>query len=739
MRRLLVVALSLTLLASAAEAQLRRLSLDELYDPHDKIDLVGNAQRHFVWLDDQQFLWTRTDPSGRALEEIAVDARTGQRHQVLARAAMETALRSLDGITAETAHDIAGKAGLVISPAHDAFLFEAGGRLGLFRFKEAKARFLTSEPIDGVTSFSPDGTKVAFVRDHDLYTLDLARGTEHRLTSDGIPTRLNGKLDWVYQEEIYGRGDFQGYWWSPDSSSIAYLQLDETPVVEFTIVDHIPYLLDVEEQHYPKAGTDNPAVRLLVVGAEGGESRPVDLGAWKGDEILAVNVSWTPDSRKVAFQIQDRIQTWLDLAVADAGTGETRKLLRETTPAWVDVQGSPEWLHDGTFLWFSERDGYKHLYHYRADGTLLGQITRGPWEARSFHGVDETSGWIYFSGTERSVTGVDVYRIRMDGTRLTRLSNRLGTHGAVFSPDMSWYLDRWSDINTPQKVILHRADGTTVRTVDENQVPRLQSIAVSKPELMQVKTRDGFVMEAMMIRPPDFDPAKKYPVYQYIYGGPHTQTVINAWPTGGGADRYWFHQLLAQQGVIVWIVDNRTASGKGAVSTWPVYRNFGELELRDQTDALTWLKSQPWVDGHRVMISGWSYGGFMTSYALTHSTGWMAGIAGGPVTDWRDYDTIYTERYMQTPQQNEEGYRKSSPRWAAAELSGSLLLIHGSIDDNVHMQNTMQFAFELEKSGKLFQMMLYPKSRHHVGIPALNAHLYQTMFSFVVQQLAPGH
>ena len=357
-------------------------------------------------------------------------------------------------------------------------------------------------------------------------------------------------------------------------------------------------------------------------------------------------------------------------------------------------------------------------------------MTSGKWELRTLHGVDESGGWIYFSGTERSPIGGDVYRIKLDGTGLQRLSTADGTHSAEFSPSFGFYVDTWSDVTTPPQSApaqerRHARSGSSTRT----RSPALGEYRLSTPEFLQVKTRDGFVMEAMMIKPPDFDPSRRYPVYQFTYGGPHAQQVKNAW----GGSQYMYHQLLAQKGIIVWICDNRTASGKGSESAWPLYRNFGESELRDIEDGVSWLKQQPYVDGSRIGIHGWSYGGFMTSYALTHSKSFVMGIAGGTVADWRDYDTVYTERYMGTPQDNPDGYRKSSPRFAAGDLHGSLLLIHGAIDDNVHMANTMQFVYELQKAQKPFQLMLYPKSRHGVTDPSLVKHLRSTMLDFVLE------
>ena len=375
--------------------------------------------------------------------------------------------------------------------------------------------------------------------------------------------------------------------------------------------------------------------------------------------------------------------------------------------------------------------GWKHLYHYSTDCKLIRPITSGKWEVRSLHGIDEAGSWAYFSGTQRSPIGVDAYRVKLDGTGLERLTEAPGTHQVSFDPAFRYFTDVWSDINTPSQMRLYTTDGKLVRVIEENRVEALRQFKLAKPEFVQVKTRDGFVMEAMLIKPPDFDRTKKYPVFSHTYGGPHAPQVRNAW---GGTTFMW-HQLLAQKGYVVWICDNRSASGKGMESAFAAYKKLGVTELQDIEDGIRWLKQQEWVDGTRIGLNGWSYGGFMTAYALTHSTLFKAGIAGAPVTDWRLYDSIYTERYMGTPQNNPEGYDKTSVLKAAKNLHGNLLLIHGAIDDNVHMQNSIQFVYELEKSGKQFEFMIYPKSRHGVSDPALVKHMRELMLRFILKNL----
>jgi len=723
---IVVVACSVSLLA-----QQRSLTLDDIYGIGSAGRFSGTPVTGLTWMDDSHYLWTRDDNG--AAQWLKVDAVSEKSEPLIDPEKIAAAFARLPGITTDEARRISRRRPVAFHPGFSGMLHTIADDLYYFDFRSGNATRLTHTPqAEEESSFSPDGRAVAFLRSSNLFVVDVNGQEERALTTDGGPELLNGKLDWVYQEEIYGRGNYRGYWWSPDSSRIAFLQLDEKPVPEYTIVDDIPYRPTVETWDYPKAGDPNPNVKLGIVGSAGGSVRWADTTQYS--DFLIVNVAWTPDSRSAVFLVQDRRQTWLDLNLVDRDSGALTTILKETSKTWIEEPSAPWWLKDGSFLWLSERSGWKHLYHHKADGSLVRQVTNGSWELRVLHGMDQAGGWIFFSGTERSPIGRDVYRIKLDGTGMQRLSGPAGTHTARFSPGYSLYLNSWSDVTTPVQLRLHRGDGSEVRIIDANQVASHKEYRMSKPEFLQVKTRDGFVMEAMMIKPPDFDPSRKYPVYQFTYGGPHSQSVVNSW----GGSEYMYHQLLAQQGVIVWLCDNRTASGKGAESTWPVYKNFGELELRDIEDGIAWLKQQPYVDGSRIGIHGWSYGGYITAYALTHSKTFAMGIAGGTVSDWRDYDTIYTERYMSTPQDNPEGYRKSSPRFAARDLSGQLLLIHGAIDDNVHPQNTLQFAYELQKAGKNFQLMLYPKSRHGISDPQLVRHMRGMMFDFVLKNLKVG-
>ena len=728
---LLAVAAVISIVSGTLAAQTpRRLTVDAIYHPDRRVDFSGVPAPDISWIDESAYIVSRR--GGRGVEWIKVNADTGAAVPLFDAGQMEDALAALPGVSREEASRAPRSNELVFTPSRTGALLTISDDLFFYDFAGRRAsRLTTAAGSEEEATFSPDGRLVAFVRAHNLFVVDVNAQRERAITNDGSPDLLNGKLDWLYQEEIYGRGRFRAYWWSPDSSSLAFLQLDERPVPEYTVIDHIPYRPVLEVTDYPKAGDANPRVKIGVSRATGGDLRWVNLDAYAKDDVLVVNVDWTPDSRHVVHQVQDREQTWLDLNLADVSNGRTRRLLRETTRAWVNENGNPVWLRDGSFLWLSERSGFKHIYHYAADATLRRQVTNGPWEVRTLYGIDHTSGVVYFAAPERNALSTDIYRIALDGTGLTRLSQADGTHRATFNPAFTRYVDVWNNVTTPSQVRLHRGDGSELRVIEANPVKSHTEYQLSTPEFVQVKARDGFLMDAMLIKPPDFDPARRYPVYQFTYAGPGAAEVRNRW----GGSQYIFHQLLAQQGVIVWIHDNRSASGKGAQSQWPVYERLGEMELQDLEDGIAWLRQQPYVDASRLLLSGWSYGGFMAAYALTHSTSWSAGIVGAPVTDWRDYDTIYTERYMKTPQNNPNGYRRTAPRFASDKLHGRMLLIHGTTDDNVHMQNSVQFAYELQRAGKPFEMMFYPRQRHAFSDARLNAHLRQLMFDFVMRTI----
>jgi len=728
---LLALFLAVTALQPAT-AQKEPLELHHIYGP-EALEFSPELPR-LRWLPGgEEYLSGEDGEDGWSW--TAIDAASGESRPFYDPEPLATALREQLDLSTDDAASRARPGALRLSPAADRLLLDLASDLFAWSFDDETLTRLTRGPeAEELARFAPDGRRLAFVRDADLYVVDVS-GNELRLTTDGGENTLNGKLDWVYQEEIYCRRTYQAHWCSPASPRVALLRTDERDLSRFPVSDHILSLPPPEVYPYPKAGDPNPRVRLGVAKASGGGVTWIDPGLYGHSEILIVNVTFSPDG-DVWYQVQDRRQTFLDLHRADPDTGESERVLREESHAWVNVLGPPRFLEDGGFLWLSERTGFQHVYRYDNDGELVNPLTEGRWEVRSLNAVDEEAGSAYVSGTYRSAIGADVLRVALDGSGPTLLTEEPGSHRASFPEDGP--IENWiatsSDLHTPTTMTLRRADdGGTVRGLGGGDVPDLDPFDISKPELLQITTSDGVDLAAMLIRPHGFDPARVYPAWVHVYGGPHAQQVRDGWQ---GSRGMWF-QYLAQQGIVVLVVDNRIASGKGVESTWPVYRNFGEQELIDLVEAVDWLGAKPWVDAERIGLDGWSFGGYMTLFALTRSDRFRAGIAGGSVVDWRAYDSIYTERYMSTPDDNPDGYERTSVLETAGDLHGDLLIIHGTMDDNVHMQNTLQMAWKLQKAGKPFEMMLYPKSRHGVTDPDLSLHLRETMARFILKTIEP--
>ena len=577
--------------------------------------------------------------------------------------------------------------------------------------------------------FSPDQSRLAFVNQSGLNVLELATGK-----TQTIPVvhenELIGKLDWVYQEELYGRGNFKGYWWSPDSSHLAFLRLDESEVNKFTITDHIPVRGEDEFLSYPKAGDANPTVEIGIAPVQDpNQLRWIDITSY-GKEILISNVAWAPGGKRLLFQVQNREQTFLDLIAADL-EGKSNLLFRDKTPAWIESPGNPHWLSDGRFLWLSPRSGYRHLYLYDDRGTLQEQLTDGQWEVRSIEAFDGANEMVYFSAAKERPQEIQIYRLEIASGEIARITSGNGTHRVSFNEAASHFIDTVSACVSLPEHRLCLADGTLLRHLQVNSDDRWQYYHQSEPEFFEIDSENDQPLDALIMKPADFDPSKKYPVLFHSYAGPQAPQVRNRWRGGWGL----WHQALLNAGYLVFICDNQSASYRSSKNVWPIHRDLGRNELADIERAVDWLKKQPWVDGDRIGIWGWSYGGYISAYALTHSQSFKVGIAGAPVTDWRNYDTIYTERLMGLPEENKDGYESSSVVRAAEDLDGKLLLIHGSIDDNVHLSNSMQFALELQKAEKSFELMIYPKNRHAIRREPQSRHLRRLMFDFLIENL----
>jgi dipeptidyl-peptidase-4 len=704
-----------------AAAGSKRLALEQTVRGREgSVDFLGRLAR-VRWADDGRHLivergrdeertrtwfdpvtWTEVDPPADAEEDDAWEP-----------------FAAILGIGEERAKEIAA-APATTSEDGTVTLRTHEGVLWFHREGEPARRLRERGEADPeLAELSPSGDHAAFVRGNDLFVVDTRTGMEQAVTGDGGVNTFNGKLDWVYQEEIYGRGDFKAFWWSPDSSRVAFLRLDESDVHEFTVIDHIEdghFRVEPEITKYPKVGDPNPTVRVGVASLDAPASVSwMDLSAYEGDEPLVVRVGWTPDSSRLVFMVQDRIQTWLDLVLADPESGAGRVLLRETSDAWVNRPRPPHWLADGSFLWQSDRTGQRHLYRVALEGETTA-VTSGDWGIVRVDEVDEERGLIWFSATRDGAVDANTYRIGLDGTGLVRLTSGEGRHAVSFNADHSLFVDRVSSLTSPTRVTLHDGEGKRLREIDRADLSEVAQYATSAWELHEIQARDGFPLDVALLKPVGFDPKKSYPVWLPTYSGPNAPTVRNAW--NGSA---WY-QFLAQNGVIVLQCNVRSASGKGMETTSQCYRRLGIPELSDLEDAVDWLTKKPWADGERVGITGSSYGGFMAAFALTHSDRFAVGIASSGVYDWRMYDTIYTERYMQTPELNPEGYLATSVIEAAADLDGHLVVTHGIMDDNVHLQNAVQLIYALQQAEQDFELMLYPQNRHGIRDPALRWH-----------------
>ncbi len=604
-----------------------------------------------------------------------------------------------------------------------------GGDVFLHHLDGGATDQLTATPVEERDpKLSPDGTRLLFRRAHDLYVLDIASRKEHRLTRDGSETLLNGELDWVYPEEL----DLgSAFWWSPDGKSIAFLQFDVTREPVYPHADLLKYRAVAEPQRYPQAGENNADVRLGVMAASGGPVRWIDLGDTR-DHYLLARVAWMPDSAHLLVQRSTRVQNRLDVISADAKTGTAQVLFTETDPYWVNIHDDLHFLKDGVrFLWTSERDGgFRHIFLYTNDGKNVRQLTRGEWEVRGIAGVDEAKGIVYYNSSEASPIETQLYSVKLDGTGKQRLTNEAGTHSISMSPDAAYFLDTYSNLTSPSRRVFRNADGSEYTVYREADTKTAEQYDILPTEIVKVKAADGRTdLYARMIKPANFDASRKYPAVVMVYGGPHAQSVRNAW-----SGLTW-DQVLAHKGFVIWQVDNRGANGYGHRFESAIYHRMGSVELDDQRAGVAHLVSMGFVDPARVGIYGWSYGGFMTANALLNAGDvFHAGISGAPVTNFANYDTIYTERYMGLPKENPDGYAGTNLPLKAGNLKGKLMLVHNIDDDNVLFQNMLQLTDALQRANKQFEFLLYPQKSHGVSGP-VRRQMMEAMTGFFEREL----
>ncbi len=581
-------------------------------------------------------------------------------------------------------------------------------------------------------TLSPDGSKVAYVWANDLYYLNLSDGITHPITNDGKTNAIiNGSADWVYEEEFAFTKAFH---WSPDSKKIAFLRFDESEVPEFTMTkfnnDLYPEYVTFK---YPKVGEKNAIVTAHCYSLAMNKTTTIQLEDEK--EFYLPRIMWTNDPNKIMLYKMNRHQNNLQLLLADAQTGQTTLALEENNKYFIEITDDIRFLKNNKeFIWSSEKSGYNHLYLYDFNGKEKAKLTQGNYDVINFYGVDEEKGRIYYRAAEKNSREKQIYSADLKGKNKLTLIGNPGTNSAQFSSTFDYFVNTNSTINTPPSYVVYNSKGKEVRTIENNNDLKkdLQSITTSPVEFFYFKTKDDVSLNGWMIKPTDFDPNKQYPVFMYLYGGPGSQQVTDSWKSFN----YWWFQMLAQNGYVVACVDNRGTGARGEEFRKMTYMNLGHLETIDQIEAAKYLGGLPYTDKSRIGIFGWSYGGYMSSLCLLKGNDvFKAAIAVAPVTNWRWYDTIYTERYMRTEEENPEGYAENSPINFADRLKGKYLLVHGMGDDNVHWQNTVEMANALISANKQFDTYFYP-NRHH-GITGGNArlHLYTKMTNFIYENL----
>lgn len=618
--------------------------------------------------------------------------------------------------------------------------------------------FMSAAGKQMLAEFSPDGKKIGFVRDNNLFMYDVASGKETRVTAEGkLNSVINGTTDWVYEEEF----SFDKAWfWSPDGSKLAYYRFDESKVKEFSMNKYGTLYPTDYKFKYPKAGEDNSKVAIWVYDVKNGTRVMADMGT---EYEYIPRIKWTNSSNLISIQRLNRLQNKLELLFTDATTGKSRVVLTETSDTYVDVSDDLAFLPSNSdptgFIWSSDRDGYNHLYLHDMNGILTYQITKGNWDVMNFVGYDDKNKIFYYTSTEISPTDKNLYSITLDGTNKRKMSPLAGYDEAVFNSTFTYYIHTQSSANRPPTVALRTTDGAEVRTLEDNTtlLRKTNDYTLTTKEFFKFTTTDGTELNGWMMKPqPPLSSARnvplspkggksgaqsppsgggggvgRYPVLMFVYGGPGSNTVKNSW------DRdYFWYQMLCQKGYIIVSVDNRGTGGRGAVFKKCTYKQLGKLETEDQIEAAKYLCTLPFVDKSRIGIWGWSYGGYMSSLCVLKGADvFKMAMAVAPVTNWRYYDNVYTERFMALPKDNASGYDNNSPINHVDKLKGKFLLVHGTADDNVHFQNSMEMAAELVKANKQFDFFAYPDKTHGINGGNTPLHLRTMLTNYILRNL----
>jgi dipeptidyl-peptidase-4 len=712
---------------STVNAQIKQITLEDIFK--NRTFTTKTIQSLPSMRDGKSYVSVKSDGNGvRYLAKNSYS--TGEEIKVLFK---ESDL-VYNGDTLEISPDFSDDESKVLLSADEEPLYRYSVKANYYVFDIASKKItpVSRKGKQLFATFSPDGSRVAFVRENNIYLKDLKTGAETQVTSDGKNNSIiNGRLDWVYEEEF----EFErAFFWSPDSKKIAYYRFDESQVPEYSMTVFDKLYPTEYKYKYPKAGERNSTVSIHVFDIDKSQSRSVNIG--KETNQYIPRIKWTASADALCVLRMNRLQNKLEYLLANVSTGDSKVILTEEDKAYIEIEKEKlTFLANGKqFINVSERDGFNHIYLYDLNGKILKQLTKGNWEVTEVYGVDEKNGVLYYQSTEESPLQRDVFSIDLNGSNKLKISTKTGTNDATFSQNFEFYILSHSTKNAPPQITLN-TKGKVIKVLEENTKTRqaIKDYGFSNAELFNFKTSEGVQLNGYMLKPANFDSKKKYPVLMYVYGGPGHQEVADAW--GLGARPLW-SQLLAQKGYIVVCVDNRGTGYRGADFRKTTYLQLGKHETIDQIETAKWLAQQNYVDPARIGIWGWSYGGYLSSLCITKGADiFKLAIAVAPVTTWRFYDTIYTERYLRTPQENPEGYDQNSPINFANLLKGKFLLVHGTGDDNVHFQNSVMFSEALIQANKPFEQAYYPNKAHGISGGNSSIHLYGKMTAFVLENL----
>ena len=724
MKILKILSLFLVLATSALTAQNKQITLEEIWNGTFRTE--GLQALHSM-KNGQQYSVLNFDRANRATTIDIYDYKTLEKTKTLVSSA------DINAIPYFTDYTFSEDESKVLLATEEESIFRRStlGKYFVFDTETGKTTLVTEDKIQEPT-FSPDGTKIAFGLNNNLYVKDLSSGKITQFTADGVKNKIiNGITDWVYEEEF---SFVRAFDWNADSNKIAFIRFDETDVPEFSMDVYGEDLYPTQSVFkYPKAGEKNAEVSLHIYDLKTNKAEEVKVNKVYNDFYIP-RIQWTNNPDVLSAQFMNRYQNELDLWFINAKKNEAEIVLAETDKAYIDVTFDLTFLEDDSSIWTSEKDGYNHIYHYDKNGKLINQVTKGNWEVTSYYGYDDKTDRIFYQSVENGSINRDVYTIKLNGTKKQRLTDKTGTNNADFSADFTYFINTFSNASTPYLYTLNDAkSGKVLKVIKDNSdlKNQLADYQLSEKEFSTINVNSND-LNMWMIKPANFDTSKQYPLFMFQYSGPGSQQVANRW---NNANDYWY-QLLAQQGYIVACVDGRGTGLKGADFKKVTQKELGKYEVEDQIDAAKLLGQRDYIDASRIGIWGWSYGGFMSSNALFKGNDvFKMAIAVAPVTSWRYYDSIYTERYMTTPQENASGYDENSPINHVDKLKGDFLLIHGSGDDNVHVQNTMRMVEALVQANKQFELMIYPDKNHGIYGGNTRLQLYTKMTNFINRTL----